>query len=124
MILGLGTDIIEISRIEKVVSKFGEKFLAKLFTSKEIESIRARKYSAQHIAGRFAAKEAIIKALDPDWNKDFTWKSLEILNGPSGVPEANTVGDFSKKLPENSQIHLSISHSENYATAVAILETR
>ena len=107
----VGTDIIEVSRIEKLIKDKGGKFLNRIYTQKEIdycESKGPNKY--QHYAGRFAAKEAVFKILG---TKQLTFKSIEILNKDDGSPYINTF---------QSDINISISHIKKYATAVAVMK--
>lgn len=115
MEVSCGTDIIEIKRIKESIESLGEKFLNKVYTQKEIEyceSRRNQKY--QHYAGRFAAKEAIFKAISKKLeNKyDITWTDIEVLNDEQGRPFVNIDG----KKQENMDI--SISHCREYAIAM------
>lgn len=114
-----GTDIIEIARIKEAIEKDGEKFLKEIYTEKEIaycESKKTVKY--QHYAARFAAKEAIFKAVSCYLNNKFelTWTDVEIKNNSRGKPE---VADITNKL-KGINIDLSISHCKEYASAVAV----
>lgn len=119
MILGLGNDIIEIERIKQSHEKHGSVFLSKLFTPKEQEYFLCHKEPISHIAGRFAAKEAIAKALGTGFGKDLGWLDIEILNDEVGKPIVHMSKKFLQKH-KDTQILLSISHCNNYATAVAI----
>lgn len=120
MILGIGIDIIEIERIQDSISKFGEKFLNKIFTIKEIEYCSTKANSAQHYAARFAAKEAISKALSTGWNNEFHWKEIEISNLSSGAPIVELSGKMSEFLTGNKRLKITMSHSDNYVTCFAI----
>ena len=117
-----GTDIIEINRIKESIESLGENFKDKIYTEKEIEyceSKRSVKY--QHYAGRFAAKEAIFKAISELLNDKFeiSWKDAEILNDEQGKPR---VIFSSKKLQEKIEnIYISISHCKEYATANVVI---
>ena len=113
MIQGIGTDIIEIERIRESIEKYGSHFLDRLFTKKEQDYCKQHSNFATHFAGRFAAKEAISKALGTGFGKELSFLDLEILNEPSGKP-------IVQKRPN---IHVSISHCESYAVAMAIIET-
>lgn len=114
-----GTDIIEIDRIKESIESLGDKFLNKVYTPKEIEYCegkKAQKY--QHYAARFAAKEAIFKAISESLKDKFElgWNDYEILNGESGKPNIKIKGlDLS-----NIEIDLSISHCKQYAVATAV----
>ena len=111
-IKGLGTDIIEIARIKDSLDSHGETFLEKLFTEKEREYFQKHKNPLPIISGRFAAKEAIAKALGSGFGKDLKWIDIEIINNEQGKPEAS--------LKSDENVLISISHCKTYATAVAI----
>lgn len=118
-IQGLGNDIIEVDRIEKSIERYGSHFLQKIFTPSEIAYCVKHSKQSRHFAGRFAAKEAIAKALGCGFGHKLSWHDLEILNHATGKPYVV----FSKKASDlfNSPIiHLSISHCKEYASAVAI----
>ncbi len=116
MILGQGTDIIEVVRISNAVKKWGNDFLKHVFTDQEIAYAKKRRYPDQHLAARFAAKEAVLKALGE--NAHVGWKDIEIINQPNGKPCCIYHNkDFNKK------IFVSLSHTENYAVANAIITT-
>lgn len=116
-----GTDIIEISRIKESIENLGEAFLNKIYTKNEIqycESKKAQKY--QHYAARFAAKEAVFKALS--WkleNKyDLTWKDAEVINDEQGNPHLNIIG---VDLSDVEDIDITLSHCKEYAVANVVL---
>lgn len=121
MIKGLGTDIIEIDRIEKVVSRYGQQFLDRLFTSSEQEYCKKYRNPIQHYAGRFAAKEAIAKALGKGISKEIAWTDIEIINDENGKPHVYLAPQV-RDLFSDPTVHLSISHCKQYATAVAIIQ--
>lgn len=115
--LGIGNDIIEIKRIEKAVSK--ESFVKKVYTEKEIEAIRSKGNRAESYAGRFAAKEAISKALGTGV-RNFVLTDIEILNNEMGKPYVifkNGISHFNKKYFTD----IAISHCREYAAATAII---
>ena len=116
MIIGTGVDIVEISRIRSAVDSWGDKFLTRILNDEEIAYARSHAVPYQHYAGRFAAKEAIYKALG---NKALTWKNITIINSSEGKPESHIQG-----LAQDHRVHLSISHSKYYAIASAIVETK
>ncbi len=116
---GLGNDIIEIARIKRSIDEHGDHFLARLFTKKEREYCSQHKEAARHFAGRFAAKEAIAKALGTGFGDTLSWLDIEILSAPSGKPLVY-LSERLKTTFQNPQIHLSISHCKTFATAVAI----
>ena len=113
----IGTDIIEVSRIEKLIIEKGDKFLKRIYTDKEIdycESKGPNKY--QHYAGRFAAKEAIMKAYGT--NK-FNFKTIEIINNEDGLPKVELLSNLD--VDRFIKISVSISHIKDFATANAIV---
>jgi holo-[acyl-carrier protein] synthase len=114
MIIGTGVDITEVNRLRKAVEKWGKDFLERVFTQNELRNAKTRGSLYQHLAGRFAAKEAIFKALNV---RELTWKDVEILNDEAGRPLAKIINEKIKKV----DIHLSISHVKSYAVASAII---
>lgn len=124
MVLGIGIDIIEIERIKKSVDQYGEHFLKKIYTKTEIEYAQSKSNKYQHFAARFAAKEAIYKALSSDTDKVYSWQDVEIYNEVNGLPKVNFYGALKNYLNEDKQLKISMSHSENYVTCVAILFTK
>lgn len=121
MVLGLGIDIIEIARIKKSIDRYGNNFLNKVFTENEINYCNSKFNKYQHFAARFAAKEAVYKALTSGWKEDLRWKDIEVQNDKSGMPSIKPSGKLKSFLSENAQLKVSISHSDNYVTAVAII---
>jgi len=114
MIVGTGVDITEVSRMRRAVERWGNEFLNRIFTKEELENAKTRGSYFQHLAGRFAAKEAIFKAIN---YKDMGWKDVTILNDKNGKPYCKI---FNPKV-KNVQIHLSISHVKSYAVASAFI---
>lgn len=122
MIYGIGTDIIEVKRIEDSIERFGQRFLDRIFSVEEQAYCLQHRDAGRHFAGRFAAKEAIVKALGTGFRNGITWLDIEICNDPRGKPMVQ----LSNKLKEafdSPKIHLSISHGKDYATAFSICET-
>ncbi len=119
MIQGLGNDIIEIDRIRQSIERHGQHFLDRLFSQEEQHHCLQFKDSAPHFAGRFAAKEAIAKALGTGFGTDLSWHDLNILNDEHGKPNV-FFSETAKKRFHNPKMLVSISHSTHYATAVAI----
>lgn len=121
MIHGIGTDIIEVKRIDESIERFGQRFLDRIFSLDEQAYCLHHKDASRHFAGRFAAKEAIVKALGTGFRDGIGWLDIEITNDHHGKP----VAQLSVKLKETFDsplIHLSISHGRDYATAFAICE--
>ena len=117
-----GTDIIEINRIKESIEKTGEQFINRIFTSNEIKYCESKnnvKY--QHYAARFAAKEAIFKAISKALDNRFSigWKNVEILNDENGRPNVKFINFNVEGLKE---IDISISHCKEYATATVVAE--
>ncbi len=123
MILGVGIDIIEIERIKKSVDRYGDLFLNKIFTETELNYCLTKKNRYQHLAARFAAKEAIAKALATGWSKGFRWKDIEIYNEKSGLPKVKLFGELKRFLGLSKSLKITMSHSEHYVTCFAILYT-
>ena len=124
MVLGIGIDIIEIERIKESVDKYGENFLKKIYTKTELDYSLAHKNKYQHLAARFAAKEAIYKALSNDTDQVYSWHDIEIFNEPNGLPKAKLFGQLKDYLNQNKQLNISMSHSHHYVTCVAILSSK
>lgn len=120
MVRGIGTDIIEISRIRKSIERHSEHFLNSIFTRFEQEYCFRYKDSAPRFAGRFAGKEAIIKALGSGFSEGFTWLDIEIRNNSKGQPEV-VLSPHMQELFNQPQILISISHCREYAMATAVL---
>jgi holo-[acyl-carrier protein] synthase len=119
----LGIDIVEIKRLEKVSKKWGKSFLKKIYTDKELAYAKSKRYPYQHLAARFAAKEAIFKALG-EVEKDFVgWKNIEILNDAYGKPVVHWHGSAEKTRKKRNLkgAVVSLSHTDNYAVASAML---
>jgi len=121
MIEGIGVDIIEIGRIREVITRWGDTFLNRIFTDSELAYCRSRKNFYHHIAARFAAKEAVGKALAIGWSSVFRWRDVEILNEVSGQPKVILHSEL-KKLLANRHIVLSLSHSSVHVIATAVIE--
>jgi len=114
MILGTGIDIIEISRIQNAVERWGDVFLNYVFTPTEIEHAKKFKFPHRHYAGRFAAKEAIFKAMGVP---HLSWQDITIINDNSGKPVC-----LYNNTTFKNRLLISISHSRDYAVASAIVE--
>lgn len=118
---GIGIDIIEINRIEEAVQKWGERFLSRIFTQREIKYCYRRKRPYPSLAGRFAAKEATMKALGTGWRRGIRWIDIEILPGPTGAPTVSLYGE-ARKIAGSRRILVSLSHSQVYAVSTALLQ--
>jgi holo-[acyl-carrier protein] synthase len=123
MILGIGNDIIEIARIKANLDKYQDRFLNRVFTTYEQDYCLNRKEPSLHLAGRFAAKEAIVKALGTGFSQGLTWTDIEIHNEASGKPFV--VSSLKViELFDSPQLLISISHCHAYAAAVAIWQKK
>ena len=122
LIIGVGIDIVEIRRIKSAIES-NERFLEKIFTSGELEYLRSRNLRPEYVAGRFAAKEAVSKALGTGF-RGFDFKDIEIDRTTLGKPLVILKGKAKLIAKKQGQynIHLSISHGEDSAVAYAILE--
>ncbi len=126
MIYGLGTDIIEISRIKKIIKKHNDSFLKRVFTQNEIFIGKKHKEPYTFYAGRWAAKEAFAKALGTGIGEHCNWTDIEIMNNQNGKPICSVSGKAEKVIKNSkiSKIHISISHEKDYATSTVILEEK
>src|SRR5512136_1628262 len=107
MVKGIGVDIIEIARVRRSIETLGDRFLQKVFTPGEIAYCSAKNDRHQHFAARFAAKEAVSKALSTGWAGEFRWKDVEITNDDSGQPHVTLHGLLQSSLA-SATIHVSI----------------
>lgn len=112
MIIGSGIDIIEIKRLRAAIKKWGDSFLNRVFTEEEIQYAKKRRFPYQHLAARFAAKEAVLKAIGD--NGGMNWHDIKIFNDKNGKPVCTV---------KNSKLNIliSISHTKDYAVASAII---
>ncbi|NQU95454.1 MAG: holo-ACP synthase [Candidatus Omnitrophica bacterium] len=123
MIVGTGIDIVEIGRFRKAKKKWGKNFLNKIFTENEIAYSKKRRFQEQHLAARFAAKEAVLKAFGDKISSVHNWQDIEILNDRTGKPYIR-FHKSAKKLKKKEKIDdviLSMSHCKGHAVANAIL---
>ncbi len=122
MIAGVGTDLIEIARVQRAIEK-NPRFVERVYTAQEIVYCRRKKNPWQSYAARFAAKEAVSKALGTGIGS-VGWTDIEILNTKNGQPLVSLHGKAQQLAVERNiqQVHVSLSHSEAYAMATAVLE--
>ena len=121
MVKGIGVDIIEIDRVRRSIEELGARFLDKVYTSGEIAYCDAKAHRFQHYAARFAAKEALSKALSTGWAGEFRWKDVEVMNEPSGQPAFLIHGKLCEHLSGTS-VMLSMSHSESHVVAMVLIQ--
>jgi len=122
MILGIGIDIVHVKKVE--IGLLDDEFRHKVFTAAELEIVEQYKSQAEHLAGKFAAKEAFMKAISAGIRQEVWFSQIEVLNDESGRPQVYVSGEAEKRLNEikAETIHVSISHSGGVALAVVILE--
>ncbi len=120
-IIGIGTDIIECLRIAQMIDRHGELFVNRVYTPYEIDYCQSRKAATQHFAGRWAAKEAILKAIGTGWRKGISWRDMEIRSNPQGRPSVLLCGGAREVADALGvqEILISISHCRSHATAMA-----
>lgn len=121
-ILGIGTDIVEVVRIGQMIERHGEVFLQRVYTEDEIRYCQRRKEYTQHFAGRWAAKEAVMKTLGTGWSKGISWRDIEVRTSKSGRPSIQLKG-AAREIADQlgiGEVMISISHCRAYATATAI----
>jgi len=121
-ILGIGIDIVECAHIGDMIERHGPTFLARVFTEYETQYCQARRRAVEHFAGRWAAKEAVVKALGTGWNRGIGYCDVEVQHAGTGTPKIVLRGaarDLAKKQ-EIETILITISHCEAYAVAQAI----
>jgi holo-[acyl-carrier protein] synthase len=124
MVLGLGTDLIEIERIQISMDRFGERFLERVFTAGEIAYCRAKKQSGESFAARFAAKEAGAKALGTGISRGVSWKEIEVRREMGQRPTlhfSGRAGELAGAMGVR-RAQLSLSHSRKLAIAVVVVE--
>jgi holo-[acyl-carrier protein] synthase len=121
-IIAHGIDLVDFPRIEEMIERHGDRFVDRVFTTAEQQYARAHKNSVEKYAGRFAAKEAVLKLVGTGWRGKIAWTDVEVVNNPSGQPEVRLWGevkDIAQKLGIR-QISLSITHTANFAIASAV----
>ena len=122
--IGLGSDLIDIRRIENTLSKFGDRFKKRIFTENEIKKCEIRKENAACYAKRFAAKEAAAKALGTGFRNGVFWRDLEVTNLPSGKPTITFHGNSQlhlKKITNDKEPDISLTITDEFPYAQAIV---
>ena len=121
-IVAHGIDLVDCPRIEAMIVRHGERFLDRVFTDKEQQYAASNKNKTEKLAGRFAAKEAILKLMGTGWRGKIAWTDIEVVNNNMGVPEVTITGEV-KKIAEElgiKQVTVSITHTANFAIASAV----
>ncbi len=121
-IVAHGIDLVDFPRIEDMAKRHGPRFLDRIFTASEQAYADANKNRMEKLAGRFAAKEAILKLMGTGWRGKIAWTDIEIVNNPSGQPEVNLSGEVEKIAARLGIKHISVSitHTANFAIASAV----
>lgn len=123
MVKGIGVDIVDNRRIEKILKqKCGQRFLDRVYTSLEMEYCKQKRKSVEHFSARFAAKEAVFKALGTGWSKGIAWRDVEVRNDGSGAPRVVLYGKAKEIFRDRGggRILLSLSHTSQIAVAQAV----
>jgi holo-[acyl-carrier protein] synthase len=125
-IIGIGTEIIECLRIARMIERYGEQFINRVYTDEEIGFCRSRKQATQHFAAHWAAKEAILRALGARWGPGINWRDIEVRSQGGGrltVAVRGAVGDLVQQLGV-AKLLVTVSHCRTHAVAYAIAEGR
>ena len=122
MILGIGIDLCEVSRVERLLDKDRDRFVRRVFSEGERDYCDARRRPAIHYAARFAAKEAFLKAVGTGWR--LGWRQVEVVRGPSGRPELSLFGPAAEVAARKGvrRTHVTLTHTLEIAAAVVVLE--
>jgi holo-[acyl-carrier protein] synthase len=121
-IVAHGIDLVDCPRIDKMVKDHGRRFIERVFTAAEQTYADANKDSIEKLAGRFAAKEAVLKLMGTGWKGKIAWTDIEVVNNQAGQPEVNLTGEV-KKIADRlgiKNISVSITHTANFAIASAV----
>jgi holo-[acyl-carrier protein] synthase len=125
-IVAHGIDLVDRPRIEQMIKRHGRRFVDRIFTNAERSYAEANKDTVEKLAGRFAAKEAILKLMGTGWRGKIAWTDIEVVNNALGQPEVTLVGEV-KKLADKlgiKHISVSITHTANFAIASAVALTQ
>ncbi len=124
MILGTGVDLAEVHRIRQSVERFGDRFVHRIYTDREIAYVERKANRFERYAARFAAKEAGMKALGTGWRRGIQWKDFEVMNLPSGRPTLLLHGEAEAIASQAGvkSVHLSLTHTAENGLAYVIFE--
>ena len=124
-IVALGIDLLQVDRLEEALERRGGRLIARLFTDGEREYCERRSRRAQHYAGRFAVKEAVMKALGTGWTRGVRWRDIEVVRRPGEAPSVVLHGRTAAIAAERgiARIHITITHDAGVAAAVAVAES-
>ncbi|MBM3333519.1 holo-ACP synthase [Candidatus Sumerlaeota bacterium] len=124
MIVGIGIDLVEVARVERVLERHGQRFVRRVFTETEQQECAGRVSQAMHYAVRFAAKEAFLKAVGLGLRGGMRWRDVGVVHAPSGKPSLEIRGRAFDRMCElgADSAHVSLTHTDAHACAVVILE--
>ncbi len=125
-IIGIGSDIVKVSRIEKLVEGYGQRFLERIFSTTESAYASSKARPAIHLAARFAAKEAFVKALGSGLREGLNWRDIEVINNDLGQPQLK-LHNYAYQTchkERNATTWLSLSHEQDFALAFVVLEVK
>ena len=125
MIAGIGIDIVDIGRMEALLSRYGDRFTRRVFTDAETTYARRSVKPAERLAGRFAVKEAVLKAFGTGKSQGILWRDVETVRGPMGRPQVKLYGNAINAMNKlkGDAIHVTITHDGGRAVAFVIIET-
>lgn len=125
-IVAHGIDLVDCPRIEAMIERHGKRFIERVFTASEQAYAEANKNGIEKLAGRFAAKEAILKLMGTGWRGKIAWTDVEVINNSSGQPEVTLSGEVEKIAGKLGIKHISVSitHTANFAIASAVALTQ
>jgi holo-[acyl-carrier protein] synthase len=123
MVVGIGIDLVKILRIEEIAQKWGKRFLTRIFTPLEQDYSFSMKKPYLHLAGRFAIKEAVFKAIGTGWRDGVKWTDVEVYNEPTGQPRVRVYGKVKTWMEVHgiTAIQASISHDTDYSVGQVVL---
>jgi len=125
-IVAHGIDLVDCPRIEQMIAKHGERFIKRVFTDNEQAYAKANRNEIEKLAGRFAAKEAVLKLVGTGWRGKIAWTDIEIINNAAGQPQVTIRGEVARIAGELGIDHISVSitHTANFAIASAVALTK
>lgn len=126
MIYGVGIDLVENDRLAKIIAKWGDRFLQRVFCDNEIKYCGKHAQGSINYGARFAAKESFLKALGIGLGMGVKLKEIEVVNDKNGKPDLLLRGEAKKQIEKRriAKVHLSLTHTKNYATAIVLLEKK
>ncbi len=124
MIYGIGIDLVQVRRIEEALGRWGDRFKKRVFTPDEIAYCQRKRISSPNFAARFAAKEALVKALGTGMRRGIHWKDIEVARGALGRPVLKLNGQAAQICQQEkiTGVFLSLTHDRDYSSAVVVLE--